>query len=85
VSPLDVTGPTGTAEVLGALNPAYRIDNGFRADNMSDLAATRDVVQARATETEFPDGARSTRVYDQDGITIDAHLVEHQPVEPALG
>jgi ribonuclease Z len=83
--PLDVTGPTGTAEVVGALDSAYRIDNGFRADNMSGLAATRDAGQARATEIEFPDGARSTRVYDQDGITIDAHLVEHQPVEPALG
>jgi ribonuclease Z len=83
--PLDVMGPTGTVEVVGALNSAYTIDNGFRVDNMSDLAATRAAGQACPTDIKFPQGARSVRVYEQDGITIDAHLVEHHPVEPALG
>lgn len=83
--PLNVTGPTGTKEVVGALNSAYRIDNGFRAANMSELAASKEAGHAVGTDIDFPGGARSTRVYNQDGITVDAHLVEHQPVEPALG
>lgn len=34
---------------------------------------------------KFPAGAPATRIYDQEGITIDAHLVDHDPVKPALG
>ena len=83
--PLDVMGPTGTSEVVHALNTAYTIDNGFRTENMSDLAATKAAGQARPADIQFPDGARSVRVYEQDGVAIDAHLVEHQPVDPAPG
>ena len=83
--PLDVMGPTGTDEVVGALNAAYTLDNRFRTENMPDLAARKDAGQAHPMEIEFPEGARSVQVYDQDGITIDAHLVAHDPVKPALG
>lgn len=83
--PLDVMGPTGTVEVVDALNSAYTIDNGFREENMPDLAATKAAAAAHPTDIVFPADARSVRVYDEDGVTVDAHLVVHDPVEPALG
>ena len=84
-APLPVTGPMGTTTVVNSLNAAYTLDNKFRSDNMSDLAANKQGGQAVPTDIEFADGARSARVYDRDGVTIDAHLVVHDPVAPALG
>jgi len=83
--PLDVVGPTGTATVVDALNDAYAIDNGFRTANMPELSSKRNAAQAHPTEITMPHQARSVRVHDEGGITIDAHLVEHDPVEPAVG
>lgn len=84
-APLPVAGPVGTVDVVGALASAYALDNQYRMDNMSDLAHTRNTAQAVPTDIEFPPGAPSARVYDDDGVTIDAHLVVHEPVRPALG
>ncbi|AQA03292.1 hypothetical protein BVC93_13680 [Mycobacterium sp. MS1601] len=83
--PLTVAGPVGTTAVVASLNSAYRLDNGYRAENMSDLHDAMAGSQAVPIDIDFPDDARSVRVYDQDGVTIDAHLVVHDPVEPALG
>lgn len=83
--PLDVMGPEGTGDVVTAVNSAYRLDNGFRMANMPELQTTSVAAQAHPMEIEFPAGARSTRVYDEDGVTIDAHLVVHDPVKTALG
>jgi ribonuclease Z len=82
---LEVIGPVGTREVVGAINAAYRIDNGFRRIHMARLEAVGAAAQARPQEIEFPGTARSVRIYDQDGVSVDAHLVVHDPVTPALG
>lgn len=83
--PLDVIGPTGTARVVGALNDAYAVDNGFRIANMPELASNKVAAQAHPMEIVVPHSARSVRVYDEGGITIDAELVVHDPVKPAFG
>ncbi|WP_185976255.1 MBL fold metallo-hydrolase [Mycolicibacterium sp. 018/SC-01/001] len=83
--PLDVAGPTGTAEVVGALNDAYRIDNGFRTANMPDLDSKRAAARANPMDIVIPSQAHSVRVYDDDGVTVDAYRVVHDPVEPAFG
>ncbi|MBI3216696.1 MAG: MBL fold metallo-hydrolase [Mycobacterium sp.] len=83
--PLDVMGPAGTAEVVTALNDAYAIDNGFRIANMPELASSRAAAQALPMEITVPQNTRSVRVYDEGGVTIDAHLVVHDPVKPAFG
>ncbi|MDG4667258.1 MBL fold metallo-hydrolase [Mycobacterium sp. 236(2023)] len=83
--PLPVTGPEGTIAVIDALNSVYALDNGYRADNMSDLSSNKSGGQAVPADIHFPDNARSVRVYDRDGVTIDAHLVVHDPVKPAQG
>ncbi|GAS93855.1 uncharacterized protein RMCC_0821 [Mycolicibacterium canariasense] len=83
--PLDVMGPAGTVEVVRAINDAYAIDNAFRIANMPELESNRSAAQAHPMEIAVPQNVRSARVYDEGGITIDAHLVVHDPVKPAFG
>ena len=83
--PLDVAGPTGTAAVVGALNDAYAIDNGFRMANMPELDSKRAAARADPVDIVIPPQAPSVRVYDADGVTVDAYRVVHDPVEPAFG
>lgn len=84
-SPLQVVGPSGTSEVVGSLAAAYSADVGFRSTHMTDLADHAQVSRADARDITFAPGARQTRVFDEGGVTIDARLVEHEPVEPSVG
>ncbi len=84
-TPLEVQGPVGMGEVIAGLNRAYAFDEGYRATNMPHLNATRAVARGVPLDIQFAQGQRSTRVYDQEGITVDATLVIHDPVKPALG
>ena len=52
---------------------------------MPHLAERREVAFGKPLEASFAGGQRTTRVYDKDGVTIDATLVAHDPVKPALG
>ncbi|MFB4320483.1 tryptophan-rich sensory protein [Actinomadura sp. 21ATH] len=84
-TPLPVWGPAGLDKVVGGLNSAYALDHEYRKANMRGLEATGAAADAVPTEIEFPGGARSARVYDEGGVTIDARLVAHDPVAPAVG
>jgi len=84
-TPLEVQGPVGMREVIDGLTRAYALDEGFRAANMPHLNAVRAVARGVPLEIQFTQGERSVRVYDQDGVTVDATLVVHDPVKPALG
>jgi ribonuclease Z len=83
--PLDVMGPMGTVQVVEAINDAYAIDNGFRIANMPGLESNKTAARAHPMEITVTQNVRSVRVYDEGGITIDAHLVVHDPVKPAFG
>lgn len=84
-TPLIVQGPVGTKQVLDGFAQAYALDESYRSANMPHLAANRKVAFGAASEIVFADGQRMVRVYDKDGVTIDATLVAHDPVKPALG
>ena len=84
-TPLEVQGPQGLAQVIAGFDAVYALDEGYRSANMPHLAERRAVARAVPLEIAFPDGARTVRVYDKDGVTIDAALVAHDPVRPALG
>ncbi|MGU3498887.1 hypothetical protein [Mycobacterium sp. C31M] len=77
-------GATKSMAVVDAINAAYRIDIGYRTANMPEQGSAA-AAQARPAEIDFPPDATDVRFYDRDGITVDAHLVDHAPVEPALG
>lgn len=84
-TPLEVQGPVGMKQVLGGIAQAYALDEGYRSANMPHLAKNREVAFGVPLEVEFPAGQRAVRVYDEGGVTIDATLVAHDPVRPALG
>ncbi|MEQ6901500.1 MBL fold metallo-hydrolase [Nocardioides sp. YIM 152588] len=82
---LTVTGPPGVRGLVDGLASAYRVDNGYRAEDMPRLAETEDAAAtAVGVPVRVPDGG-STRVYDEGGVTIDAVRVAHDPVDPAYG
>lgn len=84
-TPLKVQGPVGIKGVIAGIEQAYALDEGYRSTNMPHLAERRAVARAVPLEIAFPEGTRTVRVYDKDGVTIDAALVAHDPVKPALG
>lgn len=84
-TPLPVYGPEGMTGVVEGFARAYALDEGYRSANMPHLAAQRHVARAVPQDIGFPQGARMVRVYDSGGVTIDATLVAHDPVRPALG
>jgi len=84
-TPLDIHGPAGLKDVLDGFAKAYALDEGYRSANMPHLAERREIAFGIAHEVRFGEGQRTVRVFDQDGITIDAVLVVHDPVKPAMG
>ena len=84
-TPLEIHGPIGTAGVLDGLAQAYALDETYRSANMPHLADTREVAVGVPLEISFNENRRQVRVFDEDGVTIDATLVAHDPVRPALG
>lgn len=83
--PLVIEGPVGMKRVLAGLAEAYALDEQYRSANMPHLAATRAAAFADGREIATPGPGASVRVYDEGGVTIDAALVAHDPVRPALG
>ncbi|MFC0104620.1 MBL fold metallo-hydrolase [Sphingopyxis terrae] len=84
-TPLEIEGPVGMRGVLDGLAQSYALDESYRSANMPHLAERREVAFGKPLEVSFAGGQRTTRVYDKDGVTIDATLVAHDPVKPALG
>lgn len=81
-TPFIVYGPPGVERVIKGLSQAYAMDVDFRNQHFVEhpewaFAEARSVVMA--------DGQNKVRVYDEDGITIDAFRVSHRPVDPAYG
>jgi len=81
---LHLYGPDGTDTLNQAINQFLHIENKHRVDHHGP--ETMDVSKARAIAHEFKNvqGGKEV-VYDQDGITITAFDVAHEPVEPAVG
>ncbi len=74
--PLQVFGPSGTADLIAGLTDAYAFDIGIR---VSDDGVP--VEGSRFEVTEIADGYE----YQEEGIQIVAFDVDHRPVSPALG
>jgi ribonuclease Z len=79
-SPLQVYGPAGVQAVVDGFNAAYQLDRGYRtAHHGSDLLpANTGPMQAT---TLVPGNV----VWQDDLMKISAFLVEHPPIEPAVG
>ncbi len=85
-SPLPVSGPVGTDEVVAGFNAAYRIDAGYRAAHHGADIADPAGFGGRAVEVRLPSGPAAPKILlETDGLEIAVFGVNHAPVEPAFG
>jgi ribonuclease Z len=74
--PLQVWGPTGTADMMSHLQQAYKYDVAIRIENDR---TTPDGIGLRV------DDVREGVVYERGGVRVTAFEVDHAPVKPAFG
>lgn len=81
---LHLYGPDGTDTLNHAINQYLHVENRHRVDHHG--SELMDVSKARAIAHEFKNVQQGKEiVYNQDGITITAFDVNHEPIEPAVG
>ena len=84
--PTPVLGPTGTAEVVGGFNAAYRLDSTYRLAHHGPEIANPNGYGGVAEEISVPVGPGGKQVVLDDGdLKITAIRVDHAPIEPAFG
>jgi ribonuclease Z len=84
-TPLPVSGPEGTDQVIGGLLQVYERDKGFRITHHGPAVARPGGFGGTAQIIALPEGQASQVVYDQGGVKITAIRVIHDPVKPAFG
>ena len=84
-SPLRVLGPPGVERVVAGLNEAYALDSGYRTAHHGPDVAPPSGSAMVAERFSFADGEDAAVVLDDDGLTVTAFVVDHPPVEPAVG
>lgn len=80
-----VFGTSGTADVVKGIALAYNADDAYRILHHGADHLIPDGADMAAHEIPTPKVDELVKVYDKDGLTISAFLVNHHPVEPAYG
>ncbi len=81
---LTVYGPQGLDTIMKSVEQFLSIDNQYRVDHHGP--EIMDLSKAPATVREFEITENAVLdVYQEDGISIKAFDVNHEPVEPAVG
>ena len=83
--PLPVIGPQGVQQIVNGFNLVYTQDSMSRNAHHGDAVAPLSGFGMVAQPFEVPAPGQLETVYDQDGVRIQALLVEHGPVKPAVG
>lgn len=80
--PMQVYGPVGVSRVAEGLKMVYRDDVAYRHAHFNTGPENAAIVPH---DFVIPEGKNSVRVFEQHGVVIDAHRVDHRPVAPAFG
>lgn len=84
--PTPIVGPTGTVEVVGGFNTAYRIDSTYRLAHHGMDVADPSGFGGVSSEVTLPSGPNGRSVVFEDGdLKVTALRVDHSPIEPAFG
>jgi len=83
-SPLPVIGPKGTQAVVDGFNQSYAQDALYRHAHHSDLVAPLSGTGMIAQEFSSPKPGERVIVFEQQGLTVSAFSVDHEPVSPAV-
>jgi ribonuclease Z len=84
-SPLPVHGPTGVEEVVAGFNAAYRQDFGYRVAHHGEATVPPSGAGTVAVPFAVPAVGEAPVVFSADGLEVRAFVVDHDPVEPAVG
>ncbi|MGB0120386.1 MAG: MBL fold metallo-hydrolase, partial [Solirubrobacterales bacterium] len=82
---LKVFGPPGVDRVVNGLNEAYALDSSYRTAHHGSEVAQPATSAMVAEEFELPAGGESKVVLEDDGLKVTTFVVDHSPVEPAVG
>jgi len=82
---LDVYGPPGVERIVRGFTEAYELDGQYRVRHHGE-----DVLPAKAhgmtAHVIEPPGAEERKlVFQKNGLSVYAFLVDHRPIEPAYG
>ncbi len=84
-SPLPVIGPQGVQQLVNGFNTAYRQDSSYRNEHHGDTVAPLSGYGMVARPFTAPALGELETVYEQGDVKIQALLVDHAPVKPAVG
>ena len=73
----EVWGPAGTADMMDHIQKAYAFDIHIRRDVDEKFSREGIAVSSR--------DVKEGKIFEQDGVTVTAFVVDHGPVKPALG
>ncbi|MDX1669170.1 MAG: MBL fold metallo-hydrolase, partial [Limnobacter sp.] len=92
--PLTIYGPTGVAKVVAGFEMAYGLDSIYRTAHHGDDIMPPELSKAEVKEFNSmkPRGlamfdqatVQGVKVYDHEGLAVEAFTVDHSPVEPAV-
>jgi len=83
--PMPLIGPEGVQEIAEGLNGAYRQDQIYRTAHHGEEIVPSSGFGAVAQPFAQPEVGEGVVILDDDGLTITAFRVDHEPVDPAVG
>ncbi len=83
--PMKVIGPKGVDTVVSGFNTAFSLDAKYRFAHHGYAVAPREGAGGVADIIVFPEKKSNVVIFDSDGVKVTAFLVDHKPVDPAVG
>jgi ribonuclease Z len=84
-TPVPIYGPTGVGSVVDGFNLAYRHDREYRVAHHGEETMNPLGHGAEAREFPTPAEGEGSVVIDDGDVKVIAFLVNHDPIEPAVG
>jgi len=81
---LHLYGPDGTDSINQSIKGYLHLENKHRLDHHGPAIMDMSIVHAISHEFKNVQNSKEV-IYQQDGITITAFDVDHEPIEPAVG
>ena len=82
---LDVYGPPGVERIVRGFGEAYELDGQYRVRHHGDDALPAKAHGMTAHVIDVPGAEERKPVFQKNGVSVYAFLVDHRPIEPAYG
>ena len=82
--PLDIYGPEGVTRVVNGFKQAYSLDDVYRIDHHGLEYLPRNATDWIPHPVPYENGVGQV-ILEENGLTVTAFAVDHEPVSPAVG